>query len=188
MRARTSDEIAHRLETIRDPRYGRSRLRFVYRARVVEGELSGFRRTIRAGGADEITIELTQVSAPPDDPMRAGTTGHSANDLAECGMRALFLGEPLPEQFGILGFMAETGINADELRDAFALSNEIAPAVAVSSSRTALSGSGHARRVTAFELGPRVGDRRRVAVEWEVPQPFENEPTRRSLEGEWTLA
>jgi uncharacterized protein DUF4062 len=188
VRARTSDEIAYRLETIRDQQYGRSRLRFVYRARVVEGDLSGFRRTIRAGGVDEITIELTQVSAPRGDAMRAGTSGHSADDLVERGMRALFLGEPLPEQFGMVGFMAETGINADELREAFALSNEIAPAVARLVVADGLVGSGHARRVTSFELGPRVGDRRRVAVEWEVPQPLGNEPARRSLEGEWTLA
>lgn len=187
-RARTSDEIAHRLETIRDQRYGRQRLRFVYRARVVEGELSGFRRTIRAGGADEITIELTRVSAPQGDAMRAGTSGHSADDLVERGMRALFLSEPLPEQIGILGFMAETGINADELYEAFALSNEIAPAVTRLVVADGLVGNGHARRVTACELGPRVGNRRRVAVEWDVPQPFGNEPAWRSVEGEWTLA
>jgi hypothetical protein len=188
VRARTSDEIAHRLETIRDQRYGRQRLRFVYRARDVEGEPSGCRRTIRAGGADEITIELTQVSAPQGDAMRAGTGGHSADDLVERGMGALFLGEPLPEQIGILGFMAETGINADELHEAFALSNEIAPAVTRLVVADGLVGSGHARRLTACELGPRVGNRRRVAVEWEVPQLFGNEPARRSLEGEWTLA
>ena len=150
--------------------------------------MSGFRRTVRAGGADEITIELTQVNASRGDAMRAGTTGHSADDLVERGMRALFLGEPLPEQFGMLASMAETGINADELCEAFALSNEIAPEVARLVVADGLVASAHARRVTAFGLGPRVGDRRRVLVEWEVPQPFGDEPTRRSLEGEWTLA
>jgi len=187
VRARTSDEIAHRLETIRDQQYGRQRLHFVYRARVVEGELSGFRRVIRAGGADEITIELTQVSAPQGDAMRVGTSGHSADDLVERGMRALFLGEPLPEQIGMLQFMAETGINADELREVFALSNEIAPAVTRLVIADGLGGSGHALRVTSFELGPRVGNQRRIAVEWEAPQPLGNEPARRSLEGEWAL-
>jgi hypothetical protein len=188
VRARTSDEIAHRLETIRDQQYGRPRLRFVYRTRVVEGELSQFRRTIRAGGADEITIELAQVGTPQGNAMRAGASGYTADDLVERGMRVLFLGEPLPEQIGSLGFMAETGIDTDELREAFAVSNEIAPAVTRLVVAGGLVGSGHARRLTAFELGPRVGDRRRVAIEWEVPQPFGQDPSRRSFEGEWALA
>jgi hypothetical protein len=64
IRARTDDEIAHRLEVVRDQGYGRTRMPFVYGDRVRAGQLNTLRRTVRAGGATQITIELTQVQAP----------------------------------------------------------------------------------------------------------------------------
>lgn len=188
VRARASDEIAHRLEALRDQGYGRRRVRFVYGDRVREGELSAMRRTVRAGGATEITIELTQMRQPQSSAMRAGTSGKSADDLVELAMRALFLGEPIPDQIRMMG-LAETGINTDDLRDAFQLSNEIAPAVARLVVADGLVCSGRAQRLTAFDLGPRVADRRRVAVEWEEPRAYTNvEPQRRSIDGGWALA
>jgi hypothetical protein len=48
--------------------------------------------------------------------------------LVELGMRALFLGEALPQELGMLDFMTETGIDVDDLRQAFDLPNEIAEA------------------------------------------------------------
>jgi hypothetical protein len=185
IRARANDEIAHRLEQIRDQRYGHQRLRFVY-DRVREGQLNGLRRTVRAGGATEITIELAQAAAPQPNMMRAGTSGQSADDLVELAMRAQFFGQQIPDQIGMMG-LAETGINDQDLGEAFALSNEIAPAVSRLVVADGLVGSGRAQRLVAFELGPRVGDRRRVAIEWEEPRAYSNvEPGRRSLEGEWS--
>jgi hypothetical protein len=185
IRARTDDEIAHRLEAIRDQQYGRPQLRFVYSGRVVDAELSGFRRTVRAGGSTEITIELTQARTAQGGGMRVGTSGQSADDLVELGMRALLLGEPITEQIGMMG-LTETGINVDDLKKAFALSNEIALAVTRLVIADGLVGTGRARRITSFALGPRVGDSRRIAVEWEVPEGSAGEPERRSIEGEWS--
>jgi hypothetical protein len=185
IRARASDEIAHRLEQIRDESYGRQPVRFVY-DRVREGELRGLHRTVRSGGTTEITIELAQAGAPQTNAMRAGTSGQSADELVELAMRALFLGEHIPEQIAMMG-LAETGIDADDLRQAFELSNEIAPAVARLVVADGHVGSGRAHRLTALELGPRVGDGRRVAIEWEEPRAQTNvEPRRRSLEGRWS--
>jgi hypothetical protein len=184
IRARANDEIVQRLEQIRDQRYGRQRLRFIH-DRVREGELPTLRRTVRAGGATEITIELASVSAPQTDPMRVGTSGQSPDDLVELALRALFLGEVIPDQIAMMG-LAQCGINEDDLRQAFELSNEIAAAVARLVVADGLVGSGHGQRLISFELGPRVGDRRRVRIEWEEPRAYSNvEPGRRSLEGEW---
>jgi hypothetical protein len=165
-----------------------TRMRFVYDDRVRDGQLSTLRRTVRAGGATEITIELTQVHAPQPSGMRAGTSGRSADDLVELAMRAQFLGESLPNDIGMMG-LAETGIDPDELRQAFELSNEIAPVIVHLIVAEGLVGSGRAQRLTALELGPRIQGRRRVAIEWEEPRAYTNvEPQRRSLEAEWTLA
>jgi hypothetical protein len=56
----------------------------------------------------------------------------------------------------MLGFMAEVGIDSDNLRQAFALSNEIAPAITRLVIADLLAGSGRVRRITPFDLGPRI--------------------------------
>jgi hypothetical protein len=118
--------------------------------------------------------------------MRAGTGGYSPDELVELGVRALFLGEQIPEQIGMLGFMTDTGIAIDDLRQAFDLSNEFAEAVVRLVVSDGLIGSGNARRVVSLSLGPRTGQTRRLALEWEDPRTYVNvEPARRRVEGEW---
>ena len=186
IRARVSEDIAHQLEALRDRRHGRERVRFVSRSRVAEGEAAGVRRTTRAGGAEELAIELSNVQPPHGDGMRAGTGGYSPDELVELGVRALFLGEPIPDQMGMLGFMTDTGIGVDDLRQAFDLSNEFAEAVVRLVVSDGLIGSGNARRVISLSLGPRTGQTRRLELQWEDPQTYVNvEPVRRRVEGEW---
>jgi hypothetical protein len=124
---------------------------------------------VRAGGSEEVEIELVSVQPPQVDVMRAGTGGLSADDLVDAGMRALFLGEPLPASVGMLDFMTDTGIERNDLEQAFAQPNEIAEAVSRLVVTEGLVGSGRAARVGSFSLGPRVGDRRRVEIEWTDP-------------------
>ena len=51
--------------------------------------------------------------------MRAATGGYSPDELVELGLRSLFLGEALPSTIGVLSFMTDTGINRDDLLEAF---------------------------------------------------------------------
>jgi hypothetical protein len=183
---RVSDEIAHQLETMRDLRFGRTRLRFVHRSRVAAGELVNVRRTTRAGGADEVAIELGNVRAAEVEPFRVGTSGLSAEQLVELGMRQLFLGEPLPASVSQFESLADTGIDVDDLRQAFDQPNETAEAIARLVVVHGLVGGGRARRLTTFTVGPRNDDVRRFEVEWEDPRVYSDaEPERRRLEGEW---
>jgi len=129
VRAHVSDEIAHQLELLRTDRSQRNRLDFVHRGRVRAGDYTALNRVTRAGGADELTIELTNISQPGVDPFRSGANSISADDLVEHGVRALLFGEPLPQQLGKLEFMADCGIDADDLRQAFELPNEYAESV-----------------------------------------------------------
>jgi hypothetical protein len=186
VRARVSDEIAYQLESMRDNRFGNRRVRFVSRNRVVDAELGGVRRTTRAVGAEELEIELQRVSAPQGDGMRAGTSGLSADELVQVGLRHLFLGENLPEQIGILGFMTDTGISVDDLRQAFDLSNEFTEAVVRLVTADGLVGSARARRIVSLSLGPRVSGARRLALEWETAHTYSNAaPHRYTVEGTW---
>jgi len=185
IRARVSDEIAHELESLRDQRYGRTRLRFVHRSRVVDGELANVRRTTHAGGADELTIELAQVKPIATNPMRVSTGGNSPDDLVELGLRELFFGEPIPDSIAMMG-LTETGIDRADLGQAFAQPNETAEAITRLVVADGLVGAGNARRLVAVHVGPRNGDVRKLAIEWEEPHVYTNvEPGRRRLDGEW---
>jgi hypothetical protein len=186
IQARVNDDISYRLQMLGDSQYGRTRLRLVYGNRAVDGDVSGVRATLRAGCSNELEIQLGQVAAPASGPMRAGTTGHSAEDLVELGVRNLFLGEPLPEQIVMLAFMTDPGIDGDALSQCFDMPNEIAEPITRLIVTEGLVGGGHAARVTSFALGPRVGDSRRIAVEWEEPRTYSDvEPQRRRVEGDW---
>jgi hypothetical protein len=184
--ARLNDEIAHAFESMRDQRWSRPRLKLTYGTRVVEGEIGTVRRTVRAGGNDEVEVELVRVQPPEAEVMRAGTGGLSADELVEAGMRVLFLGEPLPPGLGMLDFMTETGIDSDDLRQAFQQPNEVAEAITRLVVTEGLVGSRRAARIASFSLGPRVGGGRRIEIEWIDPRAYTNvEPARRRIEGAW---
>ena len=187
IKARVDDEIAHALEAMRDG-WSRPRRGSTFGTRVADGDVEAVRRTIRAGGGDEFEIELRNVQSPQGDTGVA-TTGFSAEDLVEAGMRALLLDAPLPSSLGSLEFLADTGINRDDLAEAFRQPNEVAEAITRLVVTEGLVGSGRAARIVAFGLGPRNADTRQVEIEWLDPSRFMNvEPARRRLNGEWRIA
>jgi hypothetical protein len=172
IRARASDEIARQLEAMREG-YTRIRLRFAYGHRVVEGDLVGVRRTVRATGSSETTTELEHVARPQHEPMRAGGGGLTPDELVEAGLRHFFLAEALPGSLGGLEFMAETGLDEQAVHECFALQSEIAEPIARVVISDGLVGSGHATTATHFSLGPRDGDRRRIELEWEDVRTYQ---------------
>lgn len=197
IRAQLNDEIGHALEQLRDRPQSGGEMRLTYGGRVVDGRITGVRRVTRATGTSQTTIELGQVQAPRTSWSRPGTSGYSADDLVEFGLRRLFFGEPLPESLGMLGgALIASGINVDDprgvpagLRECFDLPSEIAEAVTRLVITEALVGEGNAGRVTSFALGPRDRDCRRIAIEWEEPRVYSNqEPSRRRIEGDWKPA
>jgi hypothetical protein len=186
LHVRVNEEIAHVFETMRDRQWGRERLRLTYGTRVVEGELAAVRRTTRAGGVSELEITLGGVSAPQPDVMRAGTSGMSADELIEAGVKRLFLDEELPASLGGLDFLADPGIDEMNLRQAFDLPNEIVEAITRLVVTEGVVGAGNATRIVEVSVGPPVGDTRRVALEWVDRRSYANvEPTSRRLEGDW---
>ncbi len=201
IRARASEEIAHHLEEMRDNGYGRQRLDYVSRSRVASGELGGVRRTTRSSGAEEVMVELVRVNPAKGDAMRVAMSGYSADQLVELGVRRIFLGEPLPDTVSTLGFVTEPRINIDDLHQAFDLPNDFAEAVVRLVVTEGLVGHGHAQCLLSLALGPRTGDVRRLALEWEDPRTgdvrrlaleWEDpriyqgiEPTRRRVAGKW---
>lgn len=184
IKARIGDEIAHAFEAMRDG-WSRPRLRLTYGTRVADGDLEAVRRTVRAGGGDEIEVELLRAQ-PAQGDRGVATTGFSAEDLVELGMRALFLGQPLPSSLRSLEFLADTGIDLDDLAQAFGQSNEVAEAITRLVVTEGLVGSGRAARITSFALSPCVANARQVEIEWIEPRRYVDvEPGRRRVEGGW---
>lgn len=86
----------------------------------------------------------------------------------------------------MLDFMTDTGIDGEDLQQAFAQPNEVAEAITRLVVTEGIVGSGRAARIGLFALGPRVGGARRVEIEWADPCVYTNvEPARRRLEGDW---
>ena len=186
--ARVGDEIGRRLAALRDQQWGRPRVSLSYSERVVQGELAKLRRSVRAAGASETTIELGRVEPRRVESLRAGTAGFLPDELIEFGLKHLFLGEPLPQSLGVLSGMTDPGIDQEALREAFALPDGVAEPVARLVVSEGLVSHGHASAVTRFTLGPRSGAARRIKLESEEPRVYSNvTPGRRRLEGLWRV-
>ena len=177
--------MARRIEALRQE-WGRTSIRLAYEDAVVEGDLDAVERSVRAGQPSQITIRIARPVSPRSEGMRAGTSGHSAEDLVEAGLRHEFLGEGLPSHVASLPFLAETGLERPALRTVFDLPNEVAEAIARVVISHGLVGSGRAAAITNFRLGPRTGDKRRLLLEWEDPRRYTNvQPSSRRVEGDW---
>jgi hypothetical protein len=181
----TNDDIAYRIGALRDQQYGSRQLRLTYESRVVNGELTDVRRTVRAGGRSEMQITLSRLQLPGVNQMRAGTSGYSADDLTEVGLKHQLFGEPIPDQFAMMG-LAGTGLDDGDLRQCFDLPNEVAEGVTRLVFVEGLVGDGRASRLTRFQLGPKTQGSRRLLLEWEEPNIYRDQPPRRrTVVGDW---
>ena len=181
----TNDDIAYRIGALRDQQYGSRQLRLTYETRVVDGELTDVRRTVRAGGRSEMQVTLSRLQLPGVNQMRAGTSGYGADDLTELGLKHQLFGEPLPDQLAMIG-LASTGLDGDELQQCFDLPNEVAEGITRLVFVEGLVGGGRASRVTRLQLGPKTEGSRRLLLEWEDPNIYRDQaPHRRTVTGDW---
>ena len=188
LHARVNDDIAFAIEQLRGQQWGRARVRLTYAAGVAEGEVASVQRTTRAGGASTLGITLERVTRPQISSMRTSFNRIAPDELLEAGLRHQLFGDALPDAItGGFGFVAETGVEITDLRQAFALPNEVVEPITRLVLTEGLVGHGHARRVARVFVGPRGGDARRLAVEWlAAGSGYRDEPTtRRAVEGSW---
>jgi hypothetical protein len=185
VKLQTNEDVAYRVNALRDQQYGRRQLRLSYEPRVIDGELTDVRRTVRSGGRSELQVTLSRLQLPGANQMRMGTTGYGADDLTEVALRHQFFSEPIPEHLAMMG-LATTGIEAGDLTQCFELPNEVAEAVTRLVVLEGLVGGGRASRIIQFEIGPRTQGRRRLLLEWEDPVVCRDQPpNRRAISGDW---
>lgn len=114
--------------------------------------------------------------------MDAGTTGFSADDLTEVGLRAGLLGESLPAGLGSMQFMVDA---SDPLLD---LPTGLPPAAEQAVGHLLISerllASGKAADISRFALGPALLGQRRIELIYGDPQRYTNvKPGERQIEG-----
>jgi Domain of unknown function (DUF4062) len=189
LHARVNEDISFAIEQLRGQQWGRARVRFTYAAGVADGEVSSIQRTTRAGGTSTLEITLERATRPQASSMRASFSGIAPDDLVEAGLRHQLFGDLLPQAISSgFGFTADTGIDADDLRAAFALPNETVEPITRLVLTEGLVGGGHSLRVSRVFVGPRVADARRLSLEWLGGGSGSHAaPTRQVIEGDWRV-
>lgn len=190
LHARVNDDISFAIEQLRGQQWGRARVRFTYSAGVADGEVSSVQRTTRAGGTSTLEVTLERVMRPQLSSMRASFNAIGPDDLVEAGLRHQLFGEPLPQAIsGGFGFTTDTGVDADDLRAAFTLPNEIVEPITRLVLTEGLVGGDHSLRVSRVFAGPRVSDARRHSLDWlgGGSDSRAAPATRRVIEGDWRV-
>jgi Domain of unknown function (DUF4062) len=186
--AHPADHIVRAVEHARDQQFGDHQLTFTYGDRTVTGRLAGVSRTVEATGRSGIAVALDRCQPVRANSMRMSINALGPDEIVEHRLRHMLFAESLPDPldgFGSFGAEA-TGPHPDALATAFGLPEEIVRPITRLLLVEGLIGSGNAHRITAFELGARNGDRRRLELGWEEPHIYENvTPGTRHIEGIW---
>ncbi|HEX4116042.1 MAG TPA: hypothetical protein VHY18_09235 [Solirubrobacteraceae bacterium] len=104
--------------------------------------------------------------------MDAGTTGFSADELTEVGLRAGLLGEPLPAALGSMQFMVDASDPLADLPAGLPPAAEQAVGLLLISER--LLASSKAAYISRFALGPAHLEQRRVEMIYGDPRRYSN--------------
>jgi hypothetical protein len=185
--ARTNDDVSYRLEAMRDQMHARRRVKFVYGDRVAEADVSSVERNIRFGGAADVELTLARATRmQPTSWSRVSTGGLTPDDLVELGLKELFFGAAPPKQDVHLMGLTRTGIDEQDLAQAFTLPNEIVVPITRLVVATGLISSGNAARVLDLQAGPAIAGNRNLRLRWEPPADYAGTATPREIEGIWS--
>lgn len=117
------------------------------------------------------------------DAMRVGTSGYSAEDLAELGLRRALVKEALPAELERMGFLVPDGHPLDELDRARVTPAAYGPIARLLVNEYALGG-GLASHIDDWLVGPPVRDGRNLRLVYsEAPRYTNVQPGLRIIEG-----
>jgi hypothetical protein len=178
--------VARYLEGLRGDSWGRAQEVVVTTSdRSGQAQVAEVLSEARSQSVRRMTVRADVDWAGRGSSMDAGTQGLSPDDLTEAGLRAGLFGEPLPQELGMLDFMADQSDPLAELAGQALAEGSVEP-IARLLMVERLVGAGKAGTVDSFEIGPVYDGRRRVALTYTEPRRYSNvEPGERSIEGEW---
>jgi Domain of unknown function (DUF4062) len=178
-------DVAHHLEGLRpDGWHRRTEARITTSERSGTGQIEQVIIEVRSTSARSIRIEASIAwEDGTADSMAAGTSGYSAEDLAEIGLRAGLLGESPPERLSDYGFLMDTSDPLAEL-----LREHLSESSIQSMARLLvveqLIGGRRASRVEEFSIGPEHLGGRRISLTYIEARRYSNvEPAKRAIKG-----
>lgn len=180
-----ADAVARALEEARGDRYNRgSSAHFTWSGRSKYVKVTNIYATTTSARSKMFRLELSVEEPPRDTFLEVSIAGKSPADLTESALRSALFGESNPLADQHWGFAAEIPDPFAPLRQN-PVSEEIIRPIAELLVTDVLVGSGRARSIRSFRLGVPVRGRRRLALTWEVPSRYSNEPTtERGISGE----
>ncbi len=178
-------DVVHYLQQLRPDQWGRGSVVQLTTAEasgkaIVKRIVSESRSTSRQQFTIEAEIDWADGSA---NSMAPGTSGYSADDLAEIGLRHGLFGEPLPERLDSMSFLVPT---ADPLAafDGLRVPEAAMAPIARLLVAEQLLSTGVASRVDQFLIGPAVQGGRQIALIYTEAKRYSNvEPEQRRIEG-----
>lgn len=179
-----SDEVAHALESKASDYFSAAdQVRFTWAGRCREVQVANVASTTTTARSKLMHLKLEVVESHPNDWLGVSFGGQTSADLTETALRGALFGEPNPLANQHMDFLAEIPDPIQPLRDA-KVSDEIVRSLGEVMVVDELVGSGRATRITRFRLGPSVGGRRHIELEWEPSCQYTNErPKRRRITG-----
>lgn len=180
-----SDDVAHALEGMR--RGGISlgdEARFTWSGRSRMVRVTTVQTTSTSARSKTVRLQLEAREHSRDRSWEISTSGYSADDLTEAGLRTVLFGTRHPlegEHFGSIGQVPDpfAALRAARVPD------EITRPLAELMFVEALVGTERAARITEFRLGTAVRGTRKLVAGWQPPRRYSNDrPTGRTIEGD----
>lgn len=182
------ERVARYLEDLRSSRIGREHVKITTQDRSGVASVEEVVSETTARSTRNLTITAT-VEWPDGwaDSMAAGAGGLTADDLVEHGLRTGLFGEALPDQLGMLGFMADPTDPLDSLRGEINGEGSVEPIARLLIVQR-LVGSRKASAVETVDIGPEHQGKRRLRVVYTEPRHATNvTPAQREIEGDWPV-
>jgi Domain of unknown function (DUF4062) len=187
--ARVRDNsVAQALEAARGDRWNRgTKVQFTWSGRSKYVKVADVHVTTTSAKSRMFRLNLEVEEAPSESFRDVSFGGKTPHDLTEIALRTVLFGEPNPIADKHMGFMTEIDDPLQPLRDS-PVSEEIIRPLSELLVTDLLVGSRRASLIRTFRLGVAVRGRRSLALAWETPKRYSNEPvTLRSISGEVTL-
>ena len=179
-----SADVAHALEALAPDHFRAGEAhRFTWTGRCCHVRVANVRSTTTTARSTLMHLQLVVVEGHREPLIEVGFENYTPDDLTDVALRTALFGQLNPLANQHMDFMAEMPDPLEPLRVA-GVPDEIVRPLAEVMVVDGLLGSGRAARVTLFRLGASVGGQRRLELEWEPAQRYENEGReRRQLDG-----
>ncbi len=163
---------------------GRRSVLLSYADRTVMATVQAVAGITRAGRAVAFEIEL-KVS-PVGQPMRMNFDGMSWAEMSQLAVRVSFFGQPNP--LGVMSHMASLPNPFAAIAEAGVAEEAIRPISRLLVSEILIVERG-VQRLTAFQLGREINERRKLKLGWQEPALYTNTPSPEPIElqGDVTL-